>query len=145
MTALEAIRQAEAVGVRLSVDGLGRLVAAPPGRLPADVKAVLVAEKEAVLALLRPPVPGLDVLLRSSLWRLDRTLVCDVPGLGGQLFITPSCAEAKRLRATEPLPCAVLCVCRVLDLLLSGVDPAGARAAIEAALLFDAEVSEVRQ
>lgn len=146
MTPAELVETLERRGLHLRVDGED-LAIRPPSALTQEDVATLKARKSEVLAFLRhrPASPVLETLAATSLYKLTKTLVVEVPGLGGPLYITPSCAEAERLR-TEPKPCVALCCCRVIDMLLSGVDKAGARAALEAALLFggDVETSTVQ-
>ena len=80
---------------------------------------------------------------RVSLWSLDRILEVEVPWSDIRLLVAPGCRIARELRATDPRPGRVWCVCEVGNLLLSGVIPEDARKIAEAKLTFDAEVSGV--
>lgn len=57
MNAIDVLRQAEALGLRLEVAG-ENLAVRPKGRCPEDFVAVLREHKPALLALLNPPCPG---------------------------------------------------------------------------------------
>jgi hypothetical protein len=136
MTPETLVAALEARGVTLVADG-PELVVKPATRVFPEELAALKAVKAEVLALLR----GRQTI---SLYRLTETLVVEVPGLGGPLYITPSCREAEALRAKAPKPSVVFCRCRLIDLILAGATKAEARAVLETALLFDGSITGVR-
>jgi hypothetical protein len=76
-----------------------------------------------------------------SLYQLGRILEVAVPWSDVRLLIAPGCRIARELRASDPRPGRVWCVCEVLDLLLSGVTPEDARGMAEARTMFDATLA----
>lgn len=68
-----------------------------------------------------------------------------VPWSDLRLVIAPGCRIARELRATEPKPGRVWCVCEVIDLLLSGVKPDDAGEIADTRIAFDATMAGVRR
>jgi hypothetical protein len=127
-------------GVRLAARGKLLDVDAPTGTLQDGDRAALREHKAAVLALLRERRASEAVTRdwrRVSLYQLDRVLEVAVPWSDVPLILAPGCRLARELRAQDPRPGRVWCVCEVLDLLLTGVTPEDARKVGEARLLFD--------
>lgn len=133
-------------GVKLWSQPDGRLgFEAPGGLIPADREALL-AHKPAVLALLKERQARLladvvKVKLR-DLTRIIEIAVdwCDIP-----ILIAPGCRVAKDLRAADPKPGRVWCVCEVLDLLLTSVPPEDAQRIGQAKLALDGAVVGARR
>src|SRR5574341_839121 len=121
----------EARGVRLRANGDRLVYEAPAGALTDADREVLKAAKPAVLAYLRSQRASSTTDVnwsRVSLYQLDRALEVAVPWADVPLILAPGCRIARELRTQDPNPGRVCCVCEVLDLLLSGVTPADARA-----------------
>jgi hypothetical protein len=121
VTPAELVGALEARGLRFQVRA-GNLVASPAGVLTDAERAALSQAKPAVLALLRERQARLlDDVAKVKLRDLTRVLEvavdwCDVP-----LLIAPGCKVAQALRAADPKPGRIWCVCEVLDLLLTSV------------------------
>ena len=69
--------------------------------------------------------------------RSDETLEVVVPWLGVRLLIAPNCGVARELRAIDPRPGRVLCVCELPDLVPVGLPPEDARKRAAARIAFD--------
>lgn len=110
--------------------------------------APMTEEERSTLKALKPQIVtflnGVD-WQRVSLYSLDRILEVSVPWSDVALLIAPGCRLARELRAQDPKPGRVWCVCEVLDLLLSGISPEDARRVAGARLALDGAVVGVRQ
>ena len=131
----------EARGVKLRVDG-AEIVARPASRVTPEDVAILKHAKSEVVSLLRGRDLGTD-WTRVSLYQLDKVLEIEIPGWEVRMILAPGCRIARELRATDPKPGRVWCVCEVSDLLLSGVTPEDARKIAEARLMFDATLDGI--
>lgn len=146
MTAAELLASIEARGVRVAPRGES-LAVAPAGVLQDAEREALRARKPAILALLRERearrLPRGTGWSHVSLYQLDRVLEVAVPWSDVPLILAPGCRIALELRARDPQPGRVWCVCEVLDLLLTNVPPDDGRKVAEAKLLFDGRVGGV--
>lgn len=143
MTTDVLIAELEARGVTLR-ERAGRLIIRPAKAITPQETELLRQAKPDVLAYLRGRAIGMD-WSKVSLWSLDKILEIVVPWSDVRLVVAPGCRLARELRAQDPKPGRVWCVCEVLDLLLSGVTPADARKIGEAKLALDGNVTGVRQ
>jgi hypothetical protein len=134
VTALEVATALGARGVRLFEQD-GSLAFAPRSKVSQADREALIAHKPALLTLVRARVTQ---AARVNVWSLDRILEVAVAWSDVRLLIAPGCRVARALRAADPKPGRVWCVCEVVDLLLSGVRPEDARTIAEARLTFDA-------
>ena len=141
----ELVRTIESRGVTLR-EKAGAVVARPAGKVTPAERAALGVHKEAVLTILRQrqaqEVLGID-WTRVELRNLDRILEVAVPWSDTHLLIVPGCKVAKELRASDPQPGRIWCVCEILDLLLTNVSPREAQSLAEARLMFDADLGGV--
>lgn len=142
MTPDQVVLGLEARGLRLELDGADVMVR-PVTSITADDVEVLTKNKAAVVALLRGRSAGVDWSM-VSLYQLDRVLEIAIPYSDTNLIIAPGCRIAGQLRAQDPTPGRVWCVCEVLDLLLIGASPEHARAVAEAKIAFGARIGSVR-
>ncbi len=141
MTAETLVARLEGRGLRLV--RRGEIVAVrPAGQLKTDERAAMRRLRPEVVSLLRGRALGTD-WTRVSLYQLDRVLEVAVPWSDVRLIIAPGCRIARELRATDPKPGRVWCVCEVSDLLLSGVNPEDARNIAETRLTFDATLDGI--
>jgi hypothetical protein len=137
VTVSDVIDGLEARGARLRLREDGAVTIRPKGvATPAELE-LLEALREDLVAHLRGRVLRID-WGRVSLWQLDRVLEVAVPWADVRILITPGCRIARELRATDPTPGRVWCVCEVMDLLLTGVTPDEAQRMAEARITFDA-------
>lgn len=141
MTVGEFVRQLERQGFRLREED-GHLVINPKQRVTPTLKETLTSRGLEIRDYLRErkarPNVGGD-WSQLSLFGLDHVLEVVVPWSDIRLVLAPGCRVARELRDQDPHPGRVWCVCELADLLLSGVIPPDARAAVEARLVFDAE------
>ena len=115
----------------------GGIAVRPKGLVTPTEVEVLTTLREDVIAYLQARRRGVD-WSRVGLYQLDRVLEVAVPWSDVRLILAPGCRIARELRATDPKPGRVWCVCEVSDLLLSGVTPEEARKIAETRLTFDA-------
>ena len=145
MTVPEFVRQLEGQGFRLRVQG-SNLIINPARRVTSTIKETLAELGPEIARHLHhrqtPRVVGVD-WSRVGLYQLDRVLEVAVPWSDVRLVIVPGCKIARRLRATDPKPGRIWCVCEVSDLLLSGVTPEDARKIAATRLMFDATLDGV--
>jgi len=144
VTAHDLISEAEARGLRLEARPGGVLHVAPRERLTPALREALRASKPDVLAVLRGRALGTD-WSRVSLYQLNRVLEVAVPWADVPLILAPGCRIARELRARDPKPGRVWCVCEALDLLLAGVTPEDARKVGDARLLLDSQAVQVER
>ncbi len=138
MNAEELLYDLETRGVHVR-ERQGSVVATPANLVkPADV-AALRTLKPHVLAHLRGQALG-TAWSRVSLHELDHVLEIAVPWCDLNLILAPGCRLARDLRARDPKPGRVWCVCEVLDLLLAGVPPEDAQKIGEAKLMLGGTV-----
>ena len=143
MTAETLVARIEARGLRLV--RRGEIVAVrPAGQLATDERAAMRRLRPEIVVLLRTRAIGVDWSC-VSLYSLDRVLEVAVPWSDVRLVIAPGCRIARELRASDPQPGRIWCVCQVSDLLLSGVTPEDARKITEARLAFDAHLAGVNK
>jgi hypothetical protein len=126
----------EARGVRVSHRG-DSLVVRPAGVLKAEERAALAAAKPEILRLLQARALGTD-WRRIGLWSLRDVLEIRVPWADETLILAPGCRVARELRAVDPHPGRIWCVCEITDLLLTHVPPRDAQAIGQARLIFSA-------
>jgi hypothetical protein len=142
VTAGELAAALGARGLRLHDDD-GQLVAVSPrSKLTDDDREALRAHKAALLALVRSRTAQ---VVQVNLWSLDRILEVAVPWSDARLLIAPGCRIARQLRAIDPTPGRVWCVCELADLVLSGVTEDGGRKTGETRITFDAVMTEIRK
>lgn len=134
MTASEVLSGLRRRGVKLWPAGQRLRYAAPEGLLTAADLAALAEAKAAVLELLEAELATLPALRLAA---LDRVLEVAVPWAELPLLFVPSCRVAERLRASEASPGRVWCTCELRELLLTGLEPAEARAVAEAKAVLD--------
>lgn len=137
MTLSDVIHGLEARGARLRLREDGALTIRPKGVATPTELEVLATLREEVAAHLRGRPFGAD-WTRVSLWQLGRVLEVAVPWSDVRLLIAPGCRVARELRASDPKPGRVWCVCEVSDLLLSGVKPEDAQKIAETKITFEA-------
>jgi hypothetical protein len=143
VTAQELLDTLRARGVRLRVKGDRLAYEAPPATLTPGYRNALVTMKPEILEILRAE-PTTD-WTRVSLWDLDKVLELAVPWSDVRLLIAPGCRVARKLRASDPRPGRVWCLCEVADILLSGVRPADAQKIGVTKIAFDAVLTESRK
>ncbi len=142
MSALELLADLERRGVTVREDS-GDLVLGPADALRGVDLDRVKAAKPDILAALKRRALGVD-WTKASLYQLDRVLEVAVPWSDVRLVIAPGCRIARELRATDPKPGRVWCVCEVLYLLLTGVTPEDAGKIAETRITFDAEWEGIR-
>ena len=142
MTVSEFVTALEAEGFRIREQD-GNLVINPARRVTSTMKETLTGMGREILVYLQERKSRAD-WSRVSLFQLDRVLEVAIPWSDVRLLIAPGCRIARELRAKDPKPGRVWCVCEVLDLLLSSVTPDDARKVAETRLLMDAKHMGVR-
>jgi hypothetical protein len=136
------VESLERRGLRLKVDGTDLVVKPQAGVTPQDIQT-LKAMKPGVIAYLRGRDLGVD-WSTVALAKLDRVLELEVPGWDAHLILAPGCRIARELRAEEPKPGRVWCVCEVLDLLLMNVPPDDARRVAEVKFMLGSALEGTR-
>ncbi len=126
--------------LRLRKDG--GIAIRPKGLVTPTELEVLTTLREVVVAYLCARRRGVD-WSRVGLYQLDKVLEIEIPGWEVRMILAPGCRIARELRATDPKPGRVWCVCEVSDLLLSGVTPEDARKIAQTRLMFDATLDGV--
>ncbi len=158
MTAAQVLEALRARGVEVVAAG-DRVRYRPPGAIPPELRAELVAHKAEVLRLLASaaePSPGavtrpdhaeLARALALPLAHLDRVLRVAVPWLEVPLYFVPEATNAEELVAAgEARRGAVWTRRELLDVLaVPGLTRGQARTVALARLLFDGEVVDVRE
>jgi hypothetical protein len=144
VTASALVAALEARGLRLELEGSRIVVERVDGALHVTKEEIgaIRSMESSVIAFLRGRTLGVD-WSRLSLYQLDRVLEIAVPWFDLPLILAPGCRLARELRARDPNPGRVRCVCEVLDLLLSGVTVEDARKMGEARLTFGGALAGV--